>query len=412
MKKIFLLLVFVTSCAFAQNNYDDKCERLNKHFNELYDANNFIDSYFDWLTIKKDCKTFNPVTIEKVEKLLRFYVDNKSGKVREESIKELADFYDFYNKTYPDNTRGLLIKKAMLFEETKIETPERIYTILNEALVKNKNQFTSVVPLDIVFRGNIERYKAKKITPEQLILRYQEINAIIDINKNQIPASEIAEADYGFKNNLLSVINKDDFIAYIGKNFETEKTNTAWLQSNLSALASIGPENEWVEKIGKIIFENHPTAKTARILGDYYFKNFKTEEGTAFYTQALDLATTNFEKEKAAALLANIYLNSDLEKAAQMTQKAMENNPKNGLYDLLLATIYEKAVKTCGTNENTKFALYKLASETALTAGKKQAYLKETSQKVSEKYLEQITNNKLNGKTIKIDCWIQKQVTL
>jgi hypothetical protein len=412
MKNIFLLLVFATSLAFAQDNNEEKCERLNKHFNELYDANNYIDPYFDWLSIKKDCKTFNPVTIEKVEKLLRFYVDNKSGKVREESIEELADFYDFYNKNFPENTRGLLIKKAMLLDETKVGSSERIYNILNEALVKNRTQFTSVVPLDMVFRGDIDKYKAGKLTTEQFIARYQDIMAIIDLNKHQIPNSEVLQAASGFKNNFLGVISKTEFTDYLNKNFEAQKSNLPWLQNNLNALAAISPENELVEKIGKIVYENQASAKTAKVLGDYYFKNFKGTEGINYYLQILDLPATNFEKESAAATLANVYLSSDLEKSAQMLQKAIEINPADGQHYLLLAHIYEKAVKTCATNENTKFALYKLASETALTAGKKQAYLKETAQKVSDKYLEEITNKNLKGKTIKIDCWIQKQVTL
>jgi hypothetical protein len=84
---------------------------------------------------------------------------------------------------------------------------------------------------------------------------------------------------------------------------------------------------------------------------------------------------------------------------------------------IYLAELYANSAEECGSNDLEKKTIYYLAAETLKKAVIMEPRLKITAEKMAEKYAakiltdKEIISQKLNGKSVKIGCWINDSIT-
>jgi len=123
------------------------------------------------------------------------------------------------------------------------------------------------------------------------------------------------------------------------------------------------------------------------------------------------------EKAKLNYSLATGLLSKEKDKSKALLVKAYTLDPKMGKAYLFLAEQYGNGAEECGKTDFDKKAIYYLAIETAKKASIAEPRLKPTVDRTIEKFAakaltdKDISDKKMNGKSLKIDCWINENIT-
>lgn len=159
------------------------------------------------------------------------------------------------------------------------------------------------------------------------------------------------------------------------------------------------------------------TTKSANYLANASLKQRKFPEAIKYFTEAETLETNPAEKAKIDYSLATGLLSNDKQKAKELLLKAVSLDPKMGRAYLFLAELYTNSAEECGQTPFQKKAIYYLAQTTINKAALAEPILKTTVQKMTESLAAksvtpaEITAEKMNGKSIKIGCWINETIT-
>ena len=98
--------------------------------------------------------------------------------------------------------------------------------------------------------------------------------------------------------------------------------------------------------------------------------------------------------------------------------KALRANPSMGRAHLAIAAMYAKSANNCGTDNFSKRAVYWLAAKEAAKAGRIDPTMKKSAAKSIANYnakaptKSEIFSSGRAGQVIKIECWIQRSVTV
>lgn len=369
--------------------------------------------------LRKKCAARDEALYPQGITVLKHNVEVASADSKQAAITDLVKFYDQYDANFPANKNGNAVNKAMLIYENNGPEAE-VYTLLDKAFTANPDQFTTANSLYVYFKLYNENYrKSKDASLDALLDKYSQVVVAIGKNGAAIPerAAEFNNAKGAAKAMVKEFLVPERIVAMAEKGFEANKQNVQWLESTANLLSEKSAGTPIFGKVANQLHELKPTAQSAYHLGNYQLKNRNQKQAITYFEQAATLQANPAEKARLYYNTAAILAGPDPAEAKRMIGLAVENNPKNGSYYILLANLYANAVEQCSTNVLQQKAVYQLANQTAQKAAQAEPRMKATADALSKEYSKnkptaaELDQIKKAGGKVKIDCWINETVS-
>lgn len=398
------------------------CSLKIKEYQTHMQQSKWNEAYTAWNVVRNNCPKENESLYTEGLQILNYKIDNEANpEAKELAVRDALKLYDQYAKNYPLAIPNYQALKAMLLVSNKMGSPEEIFSLLDSCWVKNTTTITDALTIYTYFNLYYQKYNtdSKIVNADMLLDKYMHItvtlNTLETTNPSQINEYEAAERNCHY---LVKELLTCDFLsAYFEKNLAENKENADWLSSALSTFTVKCGGLPLYYALADANYKAKKTSKSAYYLGVASTKIRKFDEAIQYFSEAEELETNPVEKAKLDYSLATGLLSSDKSKAKALVVKAATLDPKMGKAYIYLAELYANSAEECGTNDLEKKTIYYLAAETLKKAVIMEPRLKITAEKMAEKYAakiltdKEIISQKLNGKTVKIGCWINDSVT-
>lgn len=453
--KITLLIAFLfllTNPILAQNEQD--LETLSI-FSELVKSKNYPAAYAPWMELRNRNPKFNKAIFIYGERILNYKIENSEGDEKVNFINDMLKLWEERKVIFPNATpTGTYLAKACQLEYNyrKIldKSNEALYAAFDNAYTTDSKTFTNPKSLYTYFSLMVDLYDSNAKTAQQLFSKYDDISEKIEFEvknytkkRNSYLDEEGQVKQLGSKEarklksydsylraydkiagsidtKLGARANCENLIPLYSKDFEEFKTDGVWLQRAMNRMyAKECNDDPLFVKIVEQKNALEPNADTAFYLGILKDKAGKSSEALSYYNQAVDLESDNFEKSKILYKIATNFKNKGrYGQARTYFMKALKSNPSLGRAHLAIAAMYAKSANNCGTDNFSKRAVYWLAAKEAAKAGRIDPTMKKNAAKSIANYeakaptKSEIFSSGRAGQVIKVECWIQRSVTV
>ena len=448
---ITLLFLSITVVS-AQNEKD--LETLSI-FSELVKAKNYTAAYTPWMEIRSRNPKFNKAIFIYGERILDYKIDNSEGEEKISFIKDLLKLWEERKAVFPNVTpTGTYLAKAcqLEYEYSALlnKTNTALYLAFENAYTTDNKTFTNPKSLYTYFSLMVDLYDDSQKTAQELFSKYDDIsekieyevknytnkrNAFLDeegavkeLNKNDARKLKLYDSYLRAYDKIAGSIdtklgaraNCENLIPLYERDFETFKNDVIWLQRAMNRMYAKGCNDDPL--FVQIVEQKNalePNADTAFYLGILKDKAGKSSEALSFYNQAVELESDKFEKSKILYKIAtNFKKKGRYGQARSYYMKVLRANPSMGRAHLAIAAMYAKSANNCGTDNFSKRAVYWLAAKEAAKAGRIDPTMKKSASKSIANYeakaptKSEIFSSGRAGQVIKIECWIQRSVTV
>ena len=448
---ITLLFLSITVVS-AQNEKD--LETLSI-FSELVKAKNYTAAYTPWMEIRSRNPKFNKAIFIYGERILDYKIDNSEGEEKISFTKDLLKLWEERKTVFPNVTpTGTYLAKAcqLEYEYSALlnKTNTALYLAFENAYTTDNKTFTNPKSLYTYFSLMVDLYDDSQKTAQELFSKYDDIsekieyevknytnkrNAFLDeegavkeLNKNDARKLKLYDSYLRAYDKIAGSIdtklgaraNCENLIPLYERDFETFKNDGIWLQRAMNRMYAKGCNDDPL--FVQIVEQKNalePNADTAFYLGILKDKAGKSSEALSFYNQAVELESDKFEKSKILYKIAtNFKKKGRYGQARSYYMKVLRANPSMGRAHLAIAAMYAKSANNCGTDNFSKRAVYWLAAKEAAKAGRIDPTMKKSASKSIANYeakaptKSEIFSSGRAGQVIKIECWIQRSVTV
>ncbi|MDC1195380.1 hypothetical protein N8008_02475 [Flavobacteriaceae bacterium] len=449
---LITLLFFSITVVSAQNEKD--LETLSI-FSELVKAKNYTAAYTPWMEIRSRNPKFNKAIFIYGERILDYKIDNSEGEEKISFIKDLLKLWEERKAVFPNVTpTGTYLAKAcqLEYEYSALlnKTNTALYLAFENAYTTDNKTFTNPKSLYTYFSLMVDLYDDSQKTAQELFSKYDDIsekieyevknytnkrNAFLDeegavkeLNKNDARKLKLYDSYLRAYDKIAGSIdtklgaraNCENLIPLYERDFETFKNDGIWLQRAMNRMYAKGCNDDPL--FVQIVEQKNalePNADTAFYLGILKDKAGKSSEALSFYNQAVELESDKFEKSKILYKIAtNFKKKGRYGQARSYYMKVLRANPSMGRAHLAIAAMYAKSANNCGTDNFSKRAVYWLAAKEAAKAGRIDPTMKKSASKSIANYeakaptKSEIFSSGRAGQVIKIECWIQRSVTV
>ena len=419
MKAIFSIvgILFMLNC----NAQDFDCSSKTKEYQDLFKAKKVNESFNTWTDVSKNCPKQSEALYTDGLDILQYKIDNATGEEKEKLVRQVLKLYDQYYKNFPLAVPDFEARKAMALFNNKIEAKEEIFNLLNSSFSKSPQYISDSNAIYTYFNLYFQKYTADSnaVTTDMMLDKYMQVNNLLSQLKETHPEKnrEYSTAERGIHALAKDLTNCTNLAAYYEKNLESNKENAVWLSNALSSLSTKCGSLPVYNALAEANYKIKHTSKSAYYMGITSLKQRKFPEAIQYYTEAEELEPNPLEKAKLDYVMATGLLSNDKAKSKELINKALSFDPKMGKAYLFLGGLYANSAEECGTDEFQKKAIYYLAIETFKKALLVEARLKPTVEKMTQDYAakaltpKDITNAKWNGKSYKINCWINETIS-
>ena len=412
-KKLFILFIVIFS-SFAKAQ-EVNCEEKEKQLNKYLTDNENKKALELWDEVKISCPSFSEKNYLLGSRILQDQIEIAETKDKESKVDALVELYNQYDKYFPNNKNGNYEKRAIALYTYKVGKPEALYSYLNQAFEKEKETFSNSQALYTYFEMYFAKYKENKssISLDTLLDKYNEVSSLITANNRKFPfkKEEYQRVSLGIDLLMQNILTKENIIPYAQKKIAENSNDTSWLDTTARALSVQCKSNPVFESVATKLDKTNPSSNSAYYLATYNLNTGNQDKAIEFYKKSAELAADPLEKATTYYSIATILSLSDKATAEKMVLNALASNPTNGRYYIFLANLYANSVDECGTNQNERKAIYKLASNTVLKATLVEPRLKPTANSLSSEYLKKaILDGASTVKSVKIGCWIQQTI--
>jgi len=449
---LITLLFFSITVVSAQNEKD--LETLSI-FSELVKAKNYTAAYTPWMEIRSRNPKFNKAIFIYGERILDYKIDNSEGEEKISFIKDLLKLWEERKAVFPNVTpTGTYLAKAcqLEYEYSALlnKTNTALYLAFENAYTTDNKTFTNPKSLYTYFSLMVDLYDDSQKTAQELFSKYDDIsekieyevknytnkrNAFLDeegavkeLNKNDARKLKLYDSYLRAYDKIAGSIdtklgaraNCENLIPLYERDFETFKNDGIWLQRAMNRMYAKGCNDDPL--FVQIVEQKNalePNADTAFYLGILKDKAGNSSEALSFYNQAVELESDKFEKSKILYKIAtNFKKKGRYGQARSYYMKVLRANPSMGRAHLAIAAMYAKSANNCGTDNFSKRAVYWLAAKEAAKAGRIDPTMKKSASKSIANYeakaptKSEIFSSGRAGQVIKIECWIQRSVTV
>ena len=449
-----LFLILFTSPLFSQLSSDECLEQLSI-FAESAKIKNYQAAYEPWKTVLDNCPKLSLATYQYGEIILKDFIKkSESEENKSKYLNDLLSLYDLWAENFPERKGVRQIGKiysskgqAML--DNGIKDKELIYDTFEYAFQNDPTSFTNPKSLAYYFQTGYDLYKAgSKINLETLFEKYEELtekfellktniskNIDIILNKEEsgtpLTSREVRNKKiYNTNSNAVSaylqlidqLIAKeatcDILIPLYSENFEENKNNPLWIRRAAGRLDGKDCSDDplfvtLVEQLHSL----EPSADSAYYLGILNDKQGNSEGALKYYQESVSLQTDNYKKANILYKIAVKFKNAGRRVSARnYAEQALSFQPSLGRAYLLIANMYADSANGCGDTQFNKRAVFWLAAQTALKAGRVDASLKKISDRTAAAFngraptKTDIFTEGNQGTNITFSCWIKRSV--
>ena len=449
-----LFLILFTSPLFSQLSSDECLEQLSI-FAESAKIKNYQAAYEPWKTVLDNCPKLSLATYQYGEIILKDFIKkSESEENKSKYLNDLLSLYDLWAENFPERKGVRQIGKiysskgqAML--DNGIKDKELIYDTFEYAFQNDPTSFTNPKSLAYYFQTGYDLYKAgSKINLETLFEKYEELtekfellktniskNIDIILNKEEsgtpLTSREVRNKKiYNTNSNAVSaylqlidqLIAKeatcDILIPLYSENFEENKNNPLWIRRAAGRLDGKDCSDDplfvtLVEQLHSL----EPSADSAYYLGILNDKQGNSEDALKYYQESVSLQTDNYKKANILYKIAVKFKNAGRRVSARnYAEQALSFQPSLGRAYLLIANMYADSANGCGDTQFNKRAVFWLAAQTAVKAGRVDASLKKISDRTAAAFngrapsKTDIFTEGNQGTNITFSCWIKRSV--
>ena len=449
-----LFLILFTSPIFSQLSSDECLEQLSI-FAESAKIKNYQAAYEPWKTVLDNCPKLSLATYQYGEIILKDFIKkSESEENKSKYLNDLLSLYDLWAENFPERKGVRQIGKiysskgqAML--DNGIKDKELIYDTFEYAFQNDPSSFTNPKSLAYYFQTGYDLYKAgSKINLETLFEKYEELtekfellktniskNIDIILNKEEsgtpLTSREVRNKKiYNTNSNAVSaylqlidqLIAKeatcDILIPLYSENFEENKNNPLWIRRAAGRLDGKDCSDDplfvtLVEQLHSL----EPSADSAYYLGILNDKQGNSEGALKYYQESVSLQTDNYKKANILYKIAVKFKNAGRRVSARnYAEQALSFQPSLGRAYLLIANMYADSANGCGDTQFNKRAVFWLAAQTAVKAGRVDASLKKISDRTAAAFngrapsKTDIFTEGNQGTNITFSCWIKRSV--
>ena len=196
---------------------------------------------------------------------------------------------------------------------------------------------------------------------------------------------------------------------------EANKTDGVWLKRAVSRMYNKGCQTDPLfEKLANAYAKATQSADAYNFLAGVLAKNGDKSGANSMRKKAFDLETDPFKKARYKLIEAQ---NARGSRARSLAYQALKYNPNMGKAYLFIASLYQKSVNSCGSDEFEKRMVYVAALNKALKAKQVDPgcgagrYIKSYRKNVPSKKLV-FQKGLASGSSYKIGCWIGETVRI
>ncbi|WP_299384263.1 hypothetical protein [uncultured Lacinutrix sp.] len=433
---IIAILFLGLNSGLAQTSNEDCTVNLSL-FVETVKADKFTEALPYYKKAINDCPKFNQSAIYKYgEDMFEGLFDAATTDAKKvEYINELSALWDSRMENYARKSAvgKYETKKVMLrYDNRELLglTDEQIYNEFDAVYKSDLKNFESPKGLYVYFKMMVSLYDKGQKTPQELFNKYDDVVDKIEteVEENSIKLNEFIakgenlsskeESHKRFYTQTLAAFDKisgsveqelgdrancEVLIPIYQRDYEANKNDGVWLQRAMNKLYAKGCKTDpMFVKVVKQKYSLEPTADVAKYLYGITGEQKYLDEIFRLETDPLKLAKLNYNlalefKSKGSYGQARTYFN-----------KAAQQNPADTKPYQQIAAMYAASVKSCGTTNFEKRAIFWLAANEAA----------KSSSSLADKYRalapskQDIFSAGMSGKTIKIGCWIGRSITV
>ena len=449
-----LFLILFTSPLFSQLSSDECLEQLSI-FAESAKIKNYQAAYEPWKTVLDNCPKLSLATYQYGEIILKDFIKkSESEEDKSKYLNDLLSLYDQWAENFPER-KGIrqigkiYSSKGQAMLDNGVKDKELIYDTFEYAFQNDPTSFTNPKSLAYYFQTAYDLYKVgSKINLETLFEKYEELtekfellktniskNIDIILNKEEsgtpLTSREVRNKKiYNTNSNAVSaylqlidqLIAKeatcDILIPLYSENFEENKNNPLWIRRAAGRLDGKDCSDDplfvtLVEQLHSL----EPSADSAYYLGILNDKQGNSEGALKYYQESVSLQTDNYKKANILYKIAVKFKNAGRRVSARnYAEQALSYQPSLGRAYLLIANMYADSANGCGDTQFNKRAVFWLAAQTAVKAGRVDASLKKISDRTAAAFngrapsKTDIFTEGNQGTNITFSCWIKRSV--
>ncbi len=449
-----LFLILFTSPLFSQLSSDECLEQLSI-FAESAKIKNYQAAYEPWKTVLDNCPKLSLATYQYGEIILKDFIKkSESEENKSKYLNDLLSLYDQWAENFPER-KGIrqigkiYSSKGQAMLDNGVKDKELIYDTFDYAFQNDPTSFTNPKSLAYYFQTGYDLYKSgSKINLETLFEKYEELtekfellktniskNIDIILNKEEsgtpLTSREVRNKKiYNTNSNAVSaylqlidqLIAKeatcDILIPLYSENFEENKNNPLWIRRAAGRLDGKDCSDDplfvtLVEQLHSL----EPSADSAYYLGILNDKQGNSEGALKYYQESVSLQTDNYKKANILYKIAVKFKNAGRRVSARnYAEQALSFQPSLGRAYLLIANMYADSANGCGDTQFNKRAVFWLAAQTAVKAGRVDASLKKISDRTAAAFngrapsKTDIFTEGNQGTNITFSCWIKRSV--
>ena len=449
-----LFLILFTTPLFSQLSSDECLEQLSI-FAESAKIKNYQAAYEPWKTVLDNCPTLSLATYQYGEIILKDFIKkSESEEDKSKYLNDLLSLYDQWAENFPER-KGvrqigkIFSSKGQAMLDNGVKDKELIYDTFDYAFKNDPVSFTNPKSLAYYFQTGYDLYKVgSKINLETLFEKYEELTEKFELLKTNISKnidiilkkeeSGTALTSKEVRNKRIYDTNSNAVSAYLQlidqliakeatcdiliplytKNFEENKNNPLWIRRAAGRLDGKDCSDDplfvtLVEQLHSL----EPSADSAYYLGILNDKQGNSDDALKYYQESVSLQTDNYKKANILYKIAVKFKNAGRRVSARnYAEQALSYQPSLGRAYLLIANMYADSANGCGDTQFNKRAVFWLAAQTAVKAGRVDASLKKLSDRTAAAFngrapsKTDIFTEGNQGTSITFSCWIGRSI--
>ncbi|MEN8836049.1 MAG: hypothetical protein ABF311_00940 [Polaribacter sp.] len=435
MKKItFLLavsLIFIAAKTNAQEDANRECQIKYNLFKGDFNSKKYDDALINLTYLLDNCQDLSvniykygsdlaekakkdPVLAKRIyEQRLQYFPKKNPAKVHSDYASYLMK-----NKLSTDDEIFSILEKAYTIDPTKMGV-KNLYVYFQGVTDRNKD--TNPQKVFDTYDDVLENVN-KKLDNYAAQLRKLSVDTIR--NKKKIYAytvnsKALGQVEGGLDNMISEIATCERLVPLYERDFEANKTNSVWLRRAVSRMFEKECQEEpMYEKLAKAYAEATPSPDSYTFYAGILEKNGDASGAAAMREKAFNLETDPIKKAKYKLKFAQAAKSrGQLSKARSLAREALKFNPNYGRAYLLIASLYQSSVNTCGTDEFEKRMVYAAALRQAQVAARVDPSISSNARRYIRSYKANLPSKKVIftqgaqiGASHTIKCWIGETV--
>lgn len=413
-------------------------------------AQRYDQAYEPLMEVKEKCPTYSLATFQYLDRVLNYRLEKAQGSQKVAVVEEIIQLMNDRLKYFPDKTNAGQVQAdvAMLKFDNGIGTKEEQFQAFDTAFKADRKNFTSARALYAYFSLLVDLQDAGTRTLEDVFANYDEViskveeeeialaerlapllekqegaEALTAAETKMIADSEINLKAYSIvKGSINAKLGQradcDNLIPLYNKDFESRKTDVAWLKNASGRLSAKDcTEDPIFFKLSEALHKAEPSSKSALYMGQLAESKGNASQALKYFNESAQLETNPSDKSRVYMKIADNYRkNGSFGQARTYYRRALDAKPSEGRAYLHIANMIAQSANNCGETTFDKRAVYWLAANYAAKAGSVDPSISGTANETVRAYKGRapqkadIFQAGKDGQTINIGCWIGESV--